>query len=623
MSLINSVKNNLLKPAADGSPSVFLLYKRLFYYVKPYLFRALVSTLITIPIGAVDAAIAFSLRPYTDSVLLSKNLGHVWYIPLVIVSFTLFQGVLNYLSIYLNGWLGLSIVNDIRRELFEKLQRMDIRYFDITTSGAVIFRFFHDPESVQINFLDNFKQFLTRFFSTVSLAAVLLATSWKLAIVAITVLVLTIYPTTHIRKIIKSMANQITGLTGDILSFYTETVGGIKVIQGYNMPARRLEQFTLFQKAMFNQGMRCYKAQGRLTPVMHFIASIGVAVVIWMGSHMVVSHELTTGGFVTFLASLILLYNPIKNLGGTLMNTQLSLLAAARITELLDLEPTIKDAPGAIALPPISDSIVFENVNFEYVWNEPVLQNINLCLKKGETIALVGNSGGGKTTIASLIPRFYDVTTGAIKIDGVDIKTVTLESLRQQIALVMQDNFLFSGTIRQNLLVGNPNATEEAIWRALDGAYLKEFVEAQPQQLEALIGERGVMLSGGQRQRLSIARALLKDAPIVILDEATSALDNQSEAIVQKAIEGLMAERTVIVIAHRLSTIRNVDRIVVLDRGKVVEEGSHDDLLARNGVYAMFYHVNLQKPPEGLTDGNGDVAEDLVPLNTPALESHV
>lgn len=587
--------DNLMKPKEDGSYSLAYLYKRLYQYIRPYFFRALIATLITIPIGALDGAIAFSLKPYVNAMQIKQSVASVSMVPFIIVGFTLLQGLLNYTSIYLNGWLGCKIMCDLQRDLFKKLQSLDVRYFDNATSGAVIQGYFQDPQAINTNILNNTKQMLTRLFSSLGLMGVLIATSWKLSIIAISVLLMILFPSTQIRKIIKRIARETTTATGNVLSYYTETVGGIRVIYGYNLQQHRLKRFEEYQRMVFKMTIKGTQAQGWLTPAMHFIASIGIALIIWQGSLMVVKDELSTGGFVSFIAAMLMLYNPIKNLGGSILTAQMSMLAAGRIFKLLDQEPPIQDKPDAKTLNGIREGLSFEQVNFEYVEDKPVLRDVNLKFSKGEMVALVGSSGSGKTTIANLICRFYDVNEGAVKIDNTDIRDLTLQSLRSHIALVMQDNFLFDGTIRSNLLMGNTAATDAQIEDALEKAYLKAFVSSLPEGLETQIGERGVMLSGGQRQRLAIARALLKDSPIVILDEATSALDSKSEAIVQKAMESLMTDRTVIVIAHRLSTIRNANRIVVMEEGRVVEEGSHDELMAANHLYANLYHTQFQQ----------------------------
>ncbi len=335
-----------------------------------------------------------------------------------------------------------------------------------------------------------------------------------------------------------------------------------------------------------------------LTPMMHITTSLGVAAAIGYGSHLIISGELTTGAFVSFITALLLLYNPMKHIGNQFNKVTFSFMAVERCFSLLERTPPIRDKENAVELKEVKDTIEFRNVDFSYKKGVPVLKKINLNVKVGQSIALVGNSGGGKSTIVNLIPRFYDVTTrkGGIFIDGIDIRDMTLESLRDKMAVVFQDNFLFDGTVRDNVKIGKPDATDEEIMAALDMAFLTDFIKSQKDGLDTRIGERGVLLSGGQKQRVAIARAFIKNAPIIILDEATSALDNKSEVVVQKAIENLMKDRTVFVIAHRLSTVRNADRIVVVNEGEIVETGTHDELMTiESGVYRALYNTQFQK----------------------------
>ena len=357
---------------SSNSQSMLYIYKRLFKYAKPYLFRALIAVLLTIPVGALDAVLAYSLRPYLDGVLVKQSISKVSLVPLAIVGFTILQGSLTYLSIYLNGWLGTHMVNDIRRELFEKLQTMDVRYFDQTTSGAIIQEFFTDPGQLQTNVLNNIKDFLTRLFSSLSLMSVLLLTSWKLALIAISILLCILFPSTLIRKTMRKLSGPMNDVAKRMLSFYNETGQGIRVIYAYNLPERRAEQFNHLQRIIYYQNMKISKLQGRMTPSMHIIASIGIAIIIWYGSHLVVMGKLTTGGFVSFLAALIMLYNPIKNMAGTVLATQASLLAAGRIMGLVDSLPEVRDIPEAQVLETIRSEIAFDNVTFAYEPGRPV-----------------------------------------------------------------------------------------------------------------------------------------------------------------------------------------------------------------------------------------------------------
>ena len=329
---------------------------------------------------------------------------------------------------------------------------------------------------------------------------------------------------------------------------------------------------------------------------MHVIVSVGIGFAIGYGSHLIQTGAISSGNFVSFITALIMLYTPVKGLGGNVKGMQTAMLALERVMKNLEAKLYIIDKPDALTFEGLKDNISFENVSFEYKKGVPVLKNISFVVNKGETMALVGNSGGGKSTIVNLIPRFYKIKQGKIKIDGIDIADYKLESLRNNISIVLQDNFLFAGTIKENILMGKPNATDEELNTAIQNACLEEFISTLDDGIETYIGERGVMLSGGQKQRIAIARAFIKNAPIVILDEATSALDNKSEAIVQQAIDNLMKDKTVFVIAHRLSTIRNADKIAVINEGELVELGNHDELMSiENGQYKALYDMQFKK----------------------------
>ena len=570
-------------------------YRQMWPYIRPYLGRALIAVLITIPIGALDAVIAWALKPYMDVMMLQQQSMQTLWIPLIIIGFSALQGALTFTATYYNTWVGNRIASDVKISLFEKLLKFYTEYFDSNTSGNVIMRFNNDVDAACSGLLSNLKQFCTRFFSSISLIAVLFYNSWQLALIAVAVLLFALFPLTRVRKRIKDINTETVFTNAEIVTHYNEAFGGNRVICANNLYDYENERFDSTLKHVFKLGMKMVQRTGMLSPFMHFVVSLGIALVIWTGSCLIVSGQITPGSFVSFIAALILLYNPIKGIGNSFNNVQIALMAMERVFELLNNEPKIKNKSDAALLTEINTGIEYKNVCFEYVADKPVLQNINLKIKKGETIALVGNSGGGKSTFVSLLPRFYDVTDGQILIDGTDIRDYTLESLRDKIAVVFQDNFLFSGTIRDNILLGKKDASEEEINHAVEMAFVTDFIEKLPNGLDSDIGERGTLLSGGQRQRIAIARAFIKNAPIVILDEATSALDNKSEAVVQKAIENLMKDRTVIVIAHRLSTVRHADKIVVINYGKIVESGTHDELLNKpESIYASLYRAQLK-----------------------------
>ena len=407
---------------------------------------------------------------------------------------------------------------------------------------------------------------------------------------------LALLPLSTVKRRIKKTIQKSVQESSKIYSNYNEAYSGNKTIAGYNLQGYMYQKFDDALKTMFKLGIKMVQKTGWMTPLMHVVVSAGIGAVIWYGSSLIVNDQITPGNFVSFITALILLYTPVKSIGKSFNNVQVSFLAIERLVEILNIEPKIKDKENAITLKGVKKEIEFKNVNFEYKEGVPVLRNVNVCVKAGSNVAIVGNSGGGKTTLVNLLPRFYDATSGQILIDGTDIKDYTLKSLRDNMAVVFQDNFLFSGTIRENILSGKPTASEEDIRHVLELVYLEDFVESLEDGLDTQIGERGTTLSGGQKQRIAIARALIKDAPIVILDEATSALDNKSEAIVQKAVENLMKNRTVFVIAHRLSTIKNAQKIIVMNDGQIVETGTHDELLSiENGAYKTLYNAQFKR----------------------------
>ncbi len=570
-------------------------YSKMYPYVKPYTFRALVAVLITIPIGAMDAVIAWSLKPYMDIVMVNKSAVSTTYIPLLIILFSMLQSLFNYTATYLNTWVGRKIANDVKIDLFAKLMHYDAQFFDNRRSGDIILEFNTNVDTACNGLLSNLKLFTTRVFSSLSLIAVLFYNSWQLAIVAVIVLLGALYPLTTLRRKLKSLFNKNIFSSAAVMTHFNETYSGNRIIASYNLYDYQMHRFKETLHSLFKLGIKMIQRTGMLSPIMHFVVSLGIALVIWLGSYLIVTHQITAGNFVSFITALIMLYNPIKSIGNNYNAVQLSLIAMEHVFKLLEDTPKITDKPEAKPLQKIKKDIVYKDVCFEYRPGKPILKNVNLDIKIGQTIAFVGNSGGGKTTLVNLLPRFYDVTSGQILIDGTDIRDFQIDSLREKISVVFQDNFLFAGTIRDNILLGAENATEEQIDRAVRSACLEEFIQSLDKGLNTNIGERGVLLSGGQRQRIAIARAFIKNAPIVILDEATSALDNKSEAIVQEAINNLMKDRTVLIIAHRLSTVRHADKIVVVNYGEIAEIGTHEELIAKeDGIYASLYKTQLK-----------------------------
>lgn len=578
-------------------------YKKILPFVKPYWKRAAIALGLAIPIGCLDAVIALALKPYMDIVMVEKTVQSPWYIPLLIVAFTSLQGILNYISTYMNDWVTFKVTNNLKKALYDKLMRKSSIYFDTKTSGDSLKRFNNDADIACKGLLGSIKLIISRVFSSISLVGVLIYNSWQLSIIAITMLIIAIVPLTKVKSRIKSVTNKSEAENAVIITSYNEAYSGSKVIKAYNLYNLQNSKFAKQLENLFRLRIKITQRTGSISPIMHVIVSIGIGFAIGYGSHLVQTGTISSGNFVSFITALIMLYTPIKGLGTNVKGMQTSLLALERVMKNLEAKLYIINKPDAKTFNGLSEKITFENVSFEYKKGVPVLNNINLEVKKGQTLALVGNSGGGKSTIVSLIPRFYKIKEGCIKFDNTDIADFTIESLRDGISIVLQDNFLFAGTIKENILMGKPNASEEELKMAIKNACLEDFISTLEEGLETYIGERGVMLSGGQKQRIAIARAFIKDAPIVILDEATSALDNQSEAIVQQAINNLMNEKTVFVIAHRLTTIQNADKIAVINEGKLVELGTHEELIQiENGQYKALYKKQFenQKEPVGL-----------------------
>lgn len=580
------------------------LLKRMYPYIKPVLFRIIIAFFLAIPLGLLDGVTAFALKPYIDVVVNGDTLSYgnlvltrdilAYWIPPGIVIFAGVQGILRYLNTYLSDWISLNIANKVKVDLFKKLVFLDSKFYDENSSGLVISRFLSDPDLASRQLINSIKTLITSFTSALGLIFVLLYNSWELAVVGVIVLVCAFLPMAFLRKRIKKVSNKTTVVGGDITTAFNETYKGNKVIAGYNLQGAIYAKVKKLIKETFNLQMSLTKRTGWLSPIMYIIASIGIAFVMLAGNKLIISGRLTTGSFASFITSLLLLYKPIKTLGQDLTNIQSIFVAISRVFDLFDFNSRIKDE-GTLEIKNPPQKIEFKDVCFSYNESKEVLHKLSFSVNQGQTIALVGNSGGGKSSIVNLLPRFYEVNSGEILFDNINIKNFKLASLRQNISEVFQENFLFSGTIKENILAGKFDATDKEIEDVIKASHLDEFVDSEIDKLNTEIGENGSSLSGGQRQRLAIARAMIKDAPIVVLDEATSALDNKSEKIVQKALDNLMKNRTVFVIAHRLSTIFNADKILVIEDGIIAEQGTHEELIKiENGKYKSLYNMQFK-----------------------------
>lgn len=567
-------------------------FKQLIQYIKPYLPMTLLSILLTLPAGALDAVIVMTLKPYMDVIMLNKSIHSPWTISFFILVFTSIQGILNFSATYINSYVAGQITNEIKIILFENLLNRETSFFDKTTSGFIQKAFNNDVSKAFGSLLGYLKSYALRIFSAISLIIVLIYNCWQLAIIAVFILVFALIPVTQVKNLIKNIVNDYENENAKVIADYNETFSGNKIISAFNLKNFQINKLKKHLKKAFQLDMKIILRTGWTTPLMRLVAAIGIGLIIGIGSTLINNNTITSGNFVAFVTALILLFNPIKGIGNDSKNLQTSILAIERVINELEYIPKIKNNASPIFMKHFNSGIEFKNVSFEYRKNKKVLHELSFQINKGEKIALVGHSGGGKSTIINLIPRFYDVTSGEILIDGINIKNYDINSLRDNISIVLQDNFIFTGTIRENLKIIKPGATDEDLFSVLQSSYLYDFVMSTEKGLDTQVGERGLLLSGGQKQRLGIARAFLKNSPIIIFDEATSALDNESEFYIKKAIENLMKDKTVIIIAHRFSTINNVDKIIVIDEGKIIEQGSQTQLLQnKNGKFKKLYDL--------------------------------
>ena len=567
------------------------LVKRVYHLVRPYRKLLAVAMFCTMVAGALQPVLAYMLKPLIDKIFFEKNTMLLNLLPLGLVGLAFAKGFFTFWSTFLLDKVGQRTVTDIRTKIFTHIHSLHISYFYKTPVGELISRVIADANLIQGAVSHSLVSLLRDAFSIVGLVGLVLYLDWHLALLSVVFLPASVIPIVIFGKKHRRLSTRSQQTTAELSNIMHESITGNRIVKAFGMEAYEIDRFANKVEYLFSVTLKDAAIKAFSSPLMELLGIVGVALIAWYSGQKVLVGDSTPGTFFSFIGALIMLYEPIKRVSGMNSTVQQGIAAAQRVFNLLDVQPAIVDRPDAPDLPPLRERIELKNVSFSYDGQVPVLDNINLTVKTGEIIALVGPSGGGKTTLANLIPRFFDVSQGAIEIDGHDIRAVTVRSLRAQIAMVTQQTILFNDTIRNNIAYGDPQRSDAEILAAAKAAHAMEFIERLPDGINSIIGESGAKLSGGQRQRLSIARALLKDAPILVLDEATSALDTESERQVQKALENLMRDRTTFVIAHRLSTIRNADRILVLKAGKIVEQGTHESLLNANGVYKSLHNM--------------------------------
>lgn len=570
------------------------LYLRALKYVIPYWKRGLAAGICTIIAAGGTAYLPWIIKDMVDQVLKDKDTAMLTYIVCSIIVVFVIRGFAYYGQSYLMNYVGQRVIIDIRKKVFEKLQRLSLNFYDKNKTGTIMSYVTNDVNALQSAMVENVVEMVTETVILVVSIAMMLYLDCKLFLVTFCTFPVVLLFIDQFGKRIRKSGSRIQEATADITSVLQEVASSARVIKSFVREDYEIKRFDKENINNFNANMKYAQLSSTLTPMIEFVAAVGVSIVLWYGGNSVIDGSITAGSLVAFLTYAVNISNPIKRLSRVIGNIQKALAAAQRVFNVLDLPEIIKNAPDAHLLQPVKGDVSFNDVSFAYNSGEEVLSHVSFSVRPGEMIAFVGPSGAGKSTVASLLPRFYDVTSGSITIDGEDIRKVTLNSLREQVGIVPQETVLFNGSVYDNILYGRLNATQEEVEAAAKAANAHNFIMALPEGYNTMLGDRGLNISGGQRQRISIARAILKDPQILILDEATSALDTESERIVQEALDRLMVGRTSFVIAHRLSTIKNADKIMVLDRGNLIEQGTHDELMALDGLYAHLYKIQYR-----------------------------
>ena len=586
------------------------LYLRILKFIRPYLGRLIAAGFCTVMTAAANLYVPWIVRDVIDKVFQNKDSDLLNLISLGIVVIFFARGIFYYGQSYLMNYVGESIVIDVRGIVYRKLMTLSTHFFDTNKLGTIMSYVTNDVAALQGAMVANSIEIITETSVLIGSVGAMVYLDWKLTLFTFCTFPVVLFFMDFFGKKIRKSGHRIQQATADITSILQETLAATRVVKSFVREPYEIARFDQQNKANFYANMKSAKLMGTLSPVIEFIAALGVTAIIWFGGRSVIGGDITAGSLVAFLVYAINISNPIKRIARVLGSIQKALAAAERVFYIMDLTDTIPQKPDAITLPSVEGNVEFRHVSFAYNKGETILHDVSFSAKPGQAIALVGPSGAGKSTVASLLPRFYDVTEGAIFVDGHDVRDVTLASLREQVGIVPQETNLFNDTVYNNILYGRLDATRDEVIAAAKAANADEFIQQLPKGYDTQLGDRGVNISGGQRQRISIARAILKNPRILILDEATSALDTESERIVQEALDRLMVGRTSFVIAHRLSTIQNAAKIIVPDKGSIVEEGTHQQLMAKHGLYAHLHDIQFKENQTASGTFGDDASED-------------
>jgi len=576
------------------------VYRRMLAYVRPYRLRLLLAMLFMIVVSSFRGAIAFLVKPALDDIFINKDTTRLAIIPVLILGVYLIRGVCEFAQSYLMRGVGQRVIRDIRDHLYRHMQSLSLSFYMKHPTGVLMSRVTNDVGLMQGAVTEAVTSLIKDVFTALFLVGVIFYRDWKLALVGLVAFPLAIWPIARFGQKLRRTSIRTQEVTGGLTSHLQETISGAKLVKSFGAEEYEVDRFATRNAKLFRLSMKVVKVQAMTSPLSEMFAGVGAAAVIFYGGYSVVNGQSTPGNFFSFMTALFMLYAPFKSLSRINNVIQQGIAAAGRVFEVLDTLPDVEERKDALSLEGIEHGVEFDHVDFRYSEEgENVLKDITFRVSPGTLVAIVGSSGAGKTTLVDLLPRFYDPQRGTIRIDGTDIRDVSLSSLRSLIGIVSQHTILFNDTLRNNIAYGMPGASMERIEEAARRANAHPFIIRMPEGYQTVIGEQGLKLSGGERQRVAIARAILKDAPILILDEATSALDTESESVVQEALEQLMLGRTTFVIAHRLSTVRNADTILVVEEGRIVESGGHEELLAGETRYRSFYLKQFEERKSG------------------------